>query len=368
MGLQKRIKSIQQHLQLKKVDFALLIDRENLIYFTNIREIEASALIIPQQGEPVLLTLWLDVCSFRAQTDFYVEGYQFPGSNLGEKVAQYIKQNFASSKLRIGVGKYFLDFNVYSMLNENFAVVDFVDISPEIYQIRSQKDSQEFYKIKEAAKILNIGMNAAKQQIKVGATEVEILAHAEFAMGLAGSEGAPFRMQVLTGSRQLLTHPYAQNVKIAGDQTIVIHLGAVYEGYCAKMTRTFVIGEVAQGVIELYQTLLQAQQQAIKSLKPGRSVKEVYQAAYDVVAKAGYAQYFIDDIGHGVGIRQSEFYPVIGRTRPHFIAEGMVVDLMFPTIYHPQYGGARVLDLAYVTDKGGEIITDYPRDLIYLEQ
>ena len=71
----------------------------------------------------------------------------------------------------------------------------------------------------------------------------------------------------------------------------------------------------------------------------------------------------MDVVGYGVGIRQSEFYPIIGRGKTDIIEVGMVVDLLLPTIYRSDIGGPRITDVIYVGEDSNEILTKYPRDL-----
>lgn len=366
---QKRVEKLKKETAGKDIDLVLLIDRENFIYFTGITEVECTGLLMPQKGDVEIACLWLAAPFIKKKIDHEkVDGYLFPQSNLGEKIAEMIGRMVGKHNPRIGVGKHFLDLNVFEALQKAFPAVEFVNVSEEIYRVRACKDDQEMKLIKKATEIVQIGMGEAINCIKPGINEVQVISEAEYAMRNAGSEGSPFRMQAVAGKRQLLPHPIATNQPIGDNQTIVIHLGASYQGYCSKMCRTVSLGEVKKPVKDLYETLLQAQQASIKALKPGVPVKDVYQEAYSIIWEAGYDKYFIDDIGHGIGIRQSEFYPVIGKTRSHVIEKGMVVDLIFPTIYHPEFGGPRVTDIIYVGDEGPEILTDYPRELIELKR
>ncbi len=364
---QKRVDRIKKEIASKDLNLVLLIDRENFIYFTGITEVECMGLMIPQEGEAEIACLWLAAPFIKKKIAHdKVEGYLFPQSNLGEKIAEMVGKLAQKPNPRIGVGKYFLDLNVFEALNKAFPQVEFVNISEDIYRVRACKDNQEMKLIKKATRIVEIGMRAAINFIQPGVTEGQIIGEAEYAMRNAGSEGSPFRMQAVAGARQLLPHPMATDKPIENNQTLVIHLGASYQGYCSKICRTVALGEVKKPVKDLYYNLLEAQQAAIKALKPGVPVAEVYQEAYRIIREAGYDQYFIDDIGHGIGIRQSEFYPVIGKTRSHVIEKDMVVDLIFPTIYHPEFGGSRVTDIIYVGEKGPEILNEYTRELIEL--
>ncbi|MDK2823536.1 MAG: Xaa-Pro dipeptidase [Clostridia bacterium] len=360
----KRIEKMQEELKNNNLDMVLFTDRENLIYYTGLTNIECMALIIPAQGEPVSITLWLDVPYMRKYSAISnVKGYVFPASNLGAKVVEVIKE-MGYSEPTIGFGKYFVEFSVYDALRNGLPGSKFVNATVSSYKVRAVKDEQEITLIKKASEIVIKGMEAAIDSVKPGMTEVQVLAEAEYAMRKAGSEGSTFRMQVLAGERQLLTHPYAGDNIIENNQSVVIHLGASYKGYVSKMARTIALGDVHPEIRKIYEVLVEAQQAGVKAVKPLVSVKDIYSATFQVIDNAGYGKYFLDDLGHGVGIRQSEFYPIIGRTREFTLEENMVIDLMFPTIYKPGVGGSRVTDTMLVTKDGAEIFTEFTYEMI----
>jgi Xaa-Pro aminopeptidase len=89
-------------------------------------------------------------------------------------------------------------------------------------------------------------------------------------------------------------------------------------------------------------------------------------AAREVVAAGGYEKHYLDFVGYGVGLRQSEFYPIIGKGRQEIIEKDMVVDVLLPTIYKKGIGGPRVTDVIHVSPNGPRILTGYPRNLINL--
>lgn len=362
---ERRISNIQQELVSNGIDLMVFCDRENLIYYTGLTEIECMALIIPAAGEPISVTLWLDVPymkKYSAVPD--VRGYYFPENNLGKKIVEVIK-DMGYNTPKIGFSKYFVEFSTYEALRNGLPEAEYINGTAISYKVRAIKDSEEIEFIKKASIIVSEGMRAAVDAIKPGMTEVEVLGEAEYAMRKSGSEGATFRMQVLTASRQLLTHPYASNTVIENNQTVVIHLGAAYKGYTSKMCRTVALGnDVNPESKIIYKIMVDAQQAAVEASKDGVSVKDVYNAAFKIIDFAGYRSFFIDDIGHGVGIRQSEFYPIIGRTRDFILKENMVIDLMFPTIYKKDVGGARVTDTILITNESPEILTNFTYDMV----
>lgn len=351
-----RIAALQQELKNQELDAAVIRDRENLIYFANVEDIEGGALIVPAQGQPKLLCLWLDARQMRDRSGLEVVPYFFPQENISQKTADLVLE-LGIANPRIGFTRYFINLKDYRLLSDTVPGIYFGDIAEVCYRLRSIKCEQEISYISKAAEFLKVGMKVGMESVKPGMKETEILAEAEYAMRKAGSEGSTFRMQVLRHDRQQLMHPYAGDYVIEDNQPVVIHLGASYKGYTAKMCRTVFLGEVAKETVEVYNVLIEAQNVAIEVLKPGIASSEIYDKVFKVIHDHGYAKMFMNQIGYGVGIRQSEFYPVIGKEINHIIQENMVVDLLLPTIYVPKIGGPRITDTILVKSSGNVVLT-----------
>lgn len=362
--LSKRIRALQAELVRADIDAAIFTDRENLIYYTGATEIECMGAVIPAEGEPIFCCLWLDAAyAGECLGDAILIPYRFPSSTIGQAIVSAM-QRLGLKAPRVGFHKYFVEFGTFDALHRAFPDMEFRPVMELTYRVRSIKDSGELSLLQKASDILSFGMEAAIKAVRPGATETAVLAEAEYAMRKAGSEGATFRMQVLNHARQLQAHPYAGGGVIENDQPVVIHLGASCGGYAAKMCRTVALGHIAEETRRIYELLCRAQEHAVTLLVPGAPVSEIYDAVYGIVAEQGYGNMFLDHIGYGVGIRQSEFYPIIGKNLSHVLAQDMVVDLLLPTIFKPGIGGPRVTDMIRVAETGGVFMTDFPRELV----
>lgn len=359
-----RIRRAQAAIRAADLDLLFIVGRENLIYFTGSTQLECMALIIPKEGQASAVTLWLDVEYFKANTGIpNIKGYVFPTQDLVTKAVEVLKE-YGLTKPRIGFEKYFVEFAVYDGLRRAFPEENFVNASELIYRLRAVKSLYEVEMITMASQIVVQGMAAAIKAVKPGVSELEVLAEAEYAMLKAGSGGSSFRMQVVSGERALLTHPCASNKKLGAGEAIVIHLGATYEGYCAKMCRTAAIDSLSEGQQRTFYLLKEAQEKALEILKPGVRAWQVDAAVREVLQREGYANNYPDIIGYGVGLRQSEFYPIIGKNRQDVIEDHMIVDLLLATIYRKEMGGPRLTDMIQVTPEGPHILTDFLRELI----
>ena len=90
-------------------------------------------------------------------------------------------------------------------------------------------------------------------------------------------------------------------------------MGARYDGYCADLTRTIVVGEPDEKFAEVYGTVLRAQIEAEERVRPGMTGKEIDAISRDIIADAGYGDNFGHSLGHGVGLAVHE-YPRVGPT------------------------------------------------------
>lgn len=362
--LKGRVARLQEEMQQSGLDLIIFTDRENLIYYTDALSIECMGMVIPAQGDPTLCCLWLDTPYVRDISGAeHIRSYVFPAANIGKTLVEAMR-DFGLTAPKVGFHKYFVEFGVFDAIRQAFPDMQWRAAMDLTYRVRSVKDQEELARMRKACAALDVGMGVAVDVVRPGLTELEVLAEADYAMRKAGSDGATFRMQVLNWPKQLLAHPYASNDPIENNQPVVIHLGASFKGYTAKMCRTVFLGAVPQETLRVYDVLRTAQDMAVASCKDSVVVSAVYDEVFRYIEDQGYGERFLDHLGYGMGIRQSEFYPIVGKNLPHVLKENMVVDLLLPTVYSPGVGGPRITDVIHVGATCGSFMTAYPRETI----
>ena len=138
---------------------------------------------------------------------------------------------------------------------------------------------------------------------------------------------------------------------------MVIDLGATWEGYASDLCRTTFVGEPTKAQKEHLRVIIEAQRAAASGLRSGVLAGEIFDRAYEVVQAHKMGNLLPDDIGYGVGLRQSEFYPIIEKNSATVLEEDMVVALMQTTVYKKRIGGLRVEDTFHVTAEGCRKLT-----------
>jgi D-alanyl-D-alanine dipeptidase len=143
--------------------------------------------------------------------------------------------------------------------------------------------------------------------------------------------------------------------------TVIFDWGGILEGYHSDVTRTVHIGEPNDEYRRVYDIVRQANQATLEAVKPGVACQELDRAARKVIADAGYGQYFIHRVGHGLGLDvHEEPYLVEGNTLP--LQVGMVFSDE-PGIYIEGDFGVRIEDSIVCSATGGQRLNEATRDL-----
>ena len=138
----------------------------------------------------------------------------------------------------------------------------------------------------------------------------------------------------------------------------MVDLGATNRFYRSDITRTFFAGKPTEKQTRIYETVELAQQKAIELIKSGILAKEVDMAARQIIEKAVFGEFFVHNLGHGVGLEVHEA-PILSPDSKDILETGNVVTVE-PGIYVPGFGGVRIEDTVLVTSDGAEILTSAP--------
>lgn len=229
---------------------------------------------------------------------------------------------------------------------------------------RRFKSEREIELIAEAEKIGDEAFAYTLEYLHVGMTEREAALMIENRMRHLGAEGLSFETISASGIRSCMPHGTATYKPIEKGDFLTLDFGCVYNGYCSDMTRTVVFGTPTAEQRTVYDTVLAAQKKAIDSLCVGIKCFEADKIARDVIADAGYGEYFTHSLGHSVGIEIHET-PVFSPKSTDVLQNGNVLSVE-PGIYIDRQYGVRIEDLIAV--KNGKIVnlSASPKELIII--
>lgn len=247
-----------------------------------------------------------------------------------------------------------------------------VNISALVADMRRRKDMFEIDRITKAVEITELAQEAAAQAIEPGVLECEVQASLEYMM--IGSASRPaFPSIVASGKHATILHYMENEGSLHEDELVVVDIGAMWQGYCADLTRTYpVSGKFSKRQRELYDIVLDTQEYIADLARPGMYLNNAdhpekslhHQAQAYLKKHGGYDIYFVHGIGHYLGL---DVHDVGAIKEP--LRENDVFTIE-PGIYIPEQGiGIRIEDDYWMTKKGAICLSEHlPKKASDVEQ
>jgi Xaa-Pro aminopeptidase len=352
----RRLEALAQAIVEARLDGLLLTSLPNIRYITGFSGTSAIALITPT--DPTLIT------DFRYQTQASAE--------VGDLAQVVIEQQslwtglwrtLATSAMTvIGFESQHLVHRDFQRLLEQGNQWQWRPTIDIVETLREQKDEDELALIIRAARIAETALARVMGEFRVGMTELEITGLLERALRDAGSEGFPFPTIVASGERSALPHARSSERAIQRGDFLLIDFGAVAGGYCADVTRTFVVGKATDEQREIHSIVREANERASRTIRAGMRGRDADAVARGYIEDRGFGNAFGHSLGHGIGIEVHEA-PRLARTAEASIPPHAVVTIE-PGIYRPGWGGVRIEDDVFLEDGGARVLTAFSRDLI----
>jgi Xaa-Pro aminopeptidase len=149
--------------------------------------------------------------------------------------------------------------------------------------------------------------------------------------------------------------------KILNRDLVVVDMGAICQQYRSDITRTLVAGKPSSKQEKLYAIVKAAHDRAFQTIRSGAKAKDVDAAARKVIVDAGYGDFFVHGLGHGVGLEVHEGPTLSSMSKDKLTVGNVVTDE--PGIYIPDFGGVRVEDTVLVRKAKAEYLTSGPLGL-----
>jgi len=335
-----KTKELQQELKNKGLDAAIFFKNDpNISYFAEF-EADFSLLLVPAQGNQVLLLTKFDTeraDSLKIKWDYWPDDiftllkkhgfkrFGFDATRLTVKDLEEFKKNLSG---------------------------EWTDISSIVWELRKIKTEEEINILSEACietdKIFSETINKI-DKFKTEAEAARFMTHKaeEF-------EGVSFPAIVASAEHASQPHyvPKSHPIKKG---FLVIDYGIKYKRYCSDVTRTIYIGKPSVEEVQIYQKVLAVQEKCIQMCKPGTVIEDLQKFAEKELGND-----FIHSLGHGLGIEVHE--------EPRFkskevLKAGMVITIE-PGVYLPGKLGIRIEDDVLITENGPKVLSRAPKQLI----
>jgi Xaa-Pro aminopeptidase len=325
----------QNLMQAADLQAFLITDPTNLFYFTGTSYFgemsypRPAALLIPQEGEAMLLTH-----DFHLAVPWLGDVREYP--KVGELPVDMLKDMFADADCEDGkigmelgreqrLGMSYTDFRKVRAALPQAAFVDAADM---IWDIRMQKSAAEIAIIQQACKMQDVIYKKVFETVKAGMTTRQI--EQLFRVTIAESEADSGWTVVCVGhyDESQASGPTHPAKVLQADDLLWVDLGIVLRGYHTDYCRSLVLGvltETRKALWDKVQTIILA---GIETVRPGIPVSDVYQAQ---VKKAEELHLDMDTwkarrFGHGSGLHTTE-PPYISADDHTVLKSGMILHI-----------------------------------------
>jgi len=357
---QNRLTALRALLRERELDALLVSCPENRRYLSGFSAAdshlnETSGFLLVSQEAALLLT------DFRyrewAQAEAPLFEVRIYTSGLAKLLAELVAQ---LGLRRVGFEAPFLIYATYQKIVQEAAAVglqvEWQPLDQLVEQLRAIKDPEEVRLIRRSLAITEKVLAQVGATLRAGLTEREVAWRLEQALRQAGAEGPSFPPMVAAGPNAARPHHHPGERQLQTGEAIIIDMGAVYQGYCSDMTRTFYLGEPDARFKEIYTIVRRAQLAAETGIRAGMMTDEADGLAREVISAAGYGEAFGHSLGHGVGLAVHEhpsLSPVKEKAVP--LQAGMITTVE-PGIYLPEWGGIRLEDMVLIQAEGARLL------------
>lgn len=314
-------------------------------------------LILPAEGEPALCG------DFHRQELVAVSDIR-----QGPAPVKYMLEALADRGLTGGrialVGADLVPYLVIKLINERYPDLHLDPRDDLVEKQRMYKSPREIELLRHAARVCDLGLEAAVAAIRPGNRDWDVCAAGT---GKALAAGADFvrYLRVHSGPWSAFGVRWPQaldRILEDGDMVTVDLIGAV-NGYQFDVLRTAVVGTATEQQRHLVRTVNAILDAQVAACRHGVAVADLAAIAVRMAEEAGFGKFLTRSMGHGIGIETMEWpYLVPGSSAR--IEAGMVLCIE-PGIYVPDVGGCRIEEEVVVLPDGPpEVISRYPRHLV----
>lgn len=317
-----------------------------------------TALVVPVEGRPVLLAPETDIgdlaLSALPHLDVLISGW-VDGDDAHARAVAVLDDG------PVALGSSLTTLHVLRL--QELLDAPTLPAATTLKELFMRKDEAEIEQLALAAAAIDRVQERVPSLLREGRTENQVAADLQ-ALILKEHDVVDF---VIVGSGPNGANPHhshSARVLETGDVVVVDVGGTRGPGYHSDSTRTYVVGgagEAPADAAAAYEVLQAAHAAAMRQARPGVTAESVDRAAREVIAEAGYGEYFIHRTGHGIGLStHEEPYIMVGNDL--VLEPGMCFSIE-PGIYLPGQWGMRLEDIVVVSADGVESLSHQQREL-----
>jgi Xaa-Pro dipeptidase len=182
------------------------------------------------------------------------------------------------------------------------APAELVDATEMLGSVRLVKSPQEMKYLRSAAGFAELGLDAARETLKPGITEIDLAAAVEGAMRKAGSDYWSIPTELASGPRTAGGHATPRHRVIESGDLVHLEFAGVDRRYHATAVHTLAAGEPSRRARALYDLARASLAAGIAAVRPGARVADVEEASLEPLRRVGLESAAVMRFGYGIGV------------------------------------------------------------------
>jgi Xaa-Pro aminopeptidase len=261
---------------------------------------------------------------------------------------------------RIGIDEQGMTPQCWDQLRDALPGATLVRAFALIEKVRAIKMPEEIARLKAAARISCLSVNAALASARIGMTEQEMLRI--FNRATVENDGTPVTNCIGFGERSALSNVQPSATRALRSRDVIrFDVGCRYKHYRSDISRIGFVGEPSAKIITYYRALEKGVLRGYEIIKPGLKVSDLFDQVVETVRREGIPHYQRSHVGHGIGVDGYD-PPNIGPGGDAVLEEDMVICVETP-YYELGFAGLQVEDMLRVTKDGAESFMQFDTGL-----
>ena len=377
-----RVKKTLDSMASKNIDTLLVADPANIYYLCGF---DAWSFYMPQTmiissklDEPICFVRQMDVGGAYIQTYLKNENIiaypeklvHMPPRHPYEYLVEVIKdKKLDTGVIAVEMDAHYFTATCYSKLVDGLSNCKLIDSGFLVNWVRFIKSDKEIEYMHQAARNVEVGMQAAIDHINVGTRQCDAAAaiYGGLIKGMEGFGGdyPSIAPMLPTGQGTSAAHLTWSNELFKENEATVIEISGAYKRYHCPMARTVFLGKEDQEKLDVMNKTIEALEEGKAAIKAGVTADSVAQRFWKVLDKYNIKK--DSRTGYSIG---AGFPPDWGERTLNISKDDPTIletNCTFHMIAVMQMGdwGVEASDAIRVTDKGFEVLSDFSKELVF---
>ena len=326
-------------------------------YFTgykpiNVIEESPQTLIIMENEDPILVIGRLNYYSAR-ETVWIKNILQH--HKFDTEISSMLKK-FNKKGTKIGIaGEHLMPFYLRDLFTKAMPDVNFPIVTEILDDMRKIKSPQEIFLMEKAAEINDKVLTELKSIIKIGMTEQQVVAHADFLGRQMGADLGSATV-VMSGKNTKFPAWRATDKKINKGELVMVDFNPAIGYYCNDGGLTFLMPGASKYKSDALKNSHKIIKKTINSIRSQTKATNVHDSFYDLLKPLNLEPNFSPYVtgtrgtGHGVGLDVVE-YPDLNKFSDFIFYPNMTFAIKLD-LHNLEGEGLRVEQVVQITEEG----------------